>query len=172
MGFVAAVGAGVKDLFEGDAVGVGWLHDACGHCEYCERAMRRATQQRIFGERKFAEYAISTLRLRGGKVLLMPAITQSIRTGAVISSGCHRRHGRTSAGNGSMACSGITIIRGRIGAVEPPIVSRIAVIGNAARRMTMKNDALKRSGERRTHAVADAKSSPHLKPGWPRAPMP
>ena len=36
VGFVAAVGAGVKDLKEGDAVGVGWLHDACGHCEYCE----------------------------------------------------------------------------------------------------------------------------------------
>ena len=55
--------------------------------------------------------------------------------------------------------AGIAIIRGRIGAVEPPIVSRIAVIGNAARRMTMKNNALKRSGERRTHAVADAKAS-------------
>ena len=54
--------------------------------------------------------------------------------------------------------AGIAIIRGRVGAVEPPIVSRVAVIGNAARRMTMKNDALKRSG-RRTHAVADAKAS-------------
>ena len=55
--------------------------------------------------------------------------------------------------------AGIAIIRGRIGAVEPPIVSRIAVIGNAVRRMTMKNNALKRSGKRRTHAVADAKAS-------------
>ena len=56
--------------------------------------------------------------------------------------------------------AGIAIIRGRIGAVEPPIVSRIAVIGNAARRMTMKNDALKRSSERPPRAVADAKASP------------
>lgn len=36
VGFVAAVGAGVTNLKEGDAVGVAWLHDACGHCEYCE----------------------------------------------------------------------------------------------------------------------------------------
>ena len=34
-GHVAAVGAGVTHLREGDAVGVPWLHDACGQCEYC-----------------------------------------------------------------------------------------------------------------------------------------
>lgn len=34
-GHVAAVGAGVAHLREGDAVGVPWLHDACGRCEYC-----------------------------------------------------------------------------------------------------------------------------------------
>ena len=34
-GLVAALGADVKHLKEGDAVGVAWLHDACGHCEYC-----------------------------------------------------------------------------------------------------------------------------------------
>lgn len=34
-GLVAALGAGVKDLKEGDAVGVPWLHDACGCCEHC-----------------------------------------------------------------------------------------------------------------------------------------
>jgi propanol-preferring alcohol dehydrogenase len=35
-GVVAALGAGVTGLKEGDPVGVAWLHDACGHCEYCE----------------------------------------------------------------------------------------------------------------------------------------
>jgi propanol-preferring alcohol dehydrogenase len=35
-GVVAALGAGVTTLKEGDAVGVAWLHDACQHCEYCE----------------------------------------------------------------------------------------------------------------------------------------
>jgi len=36
VGYVAAVGSGVRGFVEGDAVGVPWLHDACGHCEYCE----------------------------------------------------------------------------------------------------------------------------------------
>jgi propanol-preferring alcohol dehydrogenase len=35
VGFVAAVGAGVKHLKEGDRVGVPWLYTACGHCEHC-----------------------------------------------------------------------------------------------------------------------------------------
>src|SRR5208337_2720209 len=34
-GIVAAVGPGVKDLKEGDPVGIAWLHDACGCCEHC-----------------------------------------------------------------------------------------------------------------------------------------
>jgi len=35
VGHVAAVGAGVISLSEGDRVGVPWLHSACGECEYC-----------------------------------------------------------------------------------------------------------------------------------------
>lgn len=35
VGVVAALGPGVTRLKEGDAVGVPWLHDACGHCEHC-----------------------------------------------------------------------------------------------------------------------------------------
>jgi propanol-preferring alcohol dehydrogenase len=35
VGYVAAVGAGVTHLKEGDRVGVPWLHTACGHCEHC-----------------------------------------------------------------------------------------------------------------------------------------
>jgi propanol-preferring alcohol dehydrogenase len=35
VGRVAAVGAGVKGIREGDRVGVPWLHTACGHCEHC-----------------------------------------------------------------------------------------------------------------------------------------
>lgn len=34
-GIVASVGAGVRDLKEGDPVGIAWLHDACGCCEHC-----------------------------------------------------------------------------------------------------------------------------------------
>lgn len=35
VGFVAALGRGVKGIKEGDRVGVPWLHTACGHCEHC-----------------------------------------------------------------------------------------------------------------------------------------
>ena len=35
VGIVAALGAGVRGLKEGDPVGVPWLHDACGCCEHC-----------------------------------------------------------------------------------------------------------------------------------------
>ena len=34
-GIVAALGAGVTRLSEGDRVGVPWLHRACGSCEFC-----------------------------------------------------------------------------------------------------------------------------------------
>jgi alcohol dehydrogenase, propanol-preferring len=35
VGYVAAIGVGVKNVKEGDRVGVPWLHTACGHCEHC-----------------------------------------------------------------------------------------------------------------------------------------
>ena len=35
VGRVAAVGEDVSLVSIGDPVGVPWLHDACGHCEYC-----------------------------------------------------------------------------------------------------------------------------------------
>ena len=35
VGYVTAIGSGVVGFREGDPVGVAWLHDACGGCEYC-----------------------------------------------------------------------------------------------------------------------------------------
>ena len=35
VGFVSAVGQGVRHIKEGDRVGVPWLHTACGHCVHC-----------------------------------------------------------------------------------------------------------------------------------------
>ena len=35
VGHVFAAGAGVKQVKEGDRVGVPWLYSACGHCRHC-----------------------------------------------------------------------------------------------------------------------------------------
>lgn len=35
VGYVAAIGAGVQSVKEGDRVGVPWLFTACGHCKNC-----------------------------------------------------------------------------------------------------------------------------------------
>jgi propanol-preferring alcohol dehydrogenase len=65
-GIVAAVGAGVTDLKEGDAVGIAWLHDACGGCEHCISGWETlCAQQHNSGysvNGSFAEYAIGAAR--------------------------------------------------------------------------------------------------------------
>lgn len=63
-GIVAAVGEGVKNVKEGDAVGIAWLHDACGGCEYCITGWETLCEhQRNSGysvNGTFAEYAIGS----------------------------------------------------------------------------------------------------------------
>lgn len=63
VGHVAALGEGVEGLKEGDAVGIPWLHDACGRCEYCETGWETlCEQQRNSGysvHGTYAEYAIA-----------------------------------------------------------------------------------------------------------------
>jgi len=63
-GIVAAVGAGVKDLKEGDPVGIAWLHDACGACEYCitgwETLCESQHDSGYSVNGSFAEYAIGS----------------------------------------------------------------------------------------------------------------
>lgn len=61
-GIVAALGPGVSGLKEGDAVGIAWLHDACGACEHCAGGWETLCEQQhnsgysVNGS--FAEYAI------------------------------------------------------------------------------------------------------------------
>lgn len=61
-GIVAAVGAGVTHLKEGDPVGIAWLHDACGGCEFCTTGWETLCESQhdsgysVNGT--FAEYAI------------------------------------------------------------------------------------------------------------------
>jgi propanol-preferring alcohol dehydrogenase len=63
-GIVAALGGGVKGLKEGDAVGIAWLHDACGSCEHCITGWETlCTSQRCSGysvNGSFAEYALGS----------------------------------------------------------------------------------------------------------------
>lgn len=61
-GIVAALGPGVTHLKEGDPVGIAWLHDACGQCEYCVTGWETLCEhQHMSGytvDGSFAEYAI------------------------------------------------------------------------------------------------------------------
>lgn len=61
-GVVAALGRGVTGLKEGDPVGLAWLHDACGSCEYCTTGWETLCgAQHNSGynvDGSFAEYAI------------------------------------------------------------------------------------------------------------------
>lgn len=64
VGTVAAVGPGVDDFKVGDAVSIAWLHDACGHCEYClsawETLCPKQHQSGYSVNGGFAEYAIGS----------------------------------------------------------------------------------------------------------------
>ena len=63
-GIVAGVGANVTGLKEGDPVGLAWLHDACGMCEYCRTGWdslclaQHNSGYSVNGS--FAEYAIGS----------------------------------------------------------------------------------------------------------------
>lgn len=61
-GIVAALGPGVTGLKEGDAVGVAWLHDACGRCEHCITGWETLCESQHnsgYGvDGSFAEYAV------------------------------------------------------------------------------------------------------------------
>lgn len=63
-GIVAAVGPGVNNLKEGDPVGIAWLHDACGDCEYCvggwETLCESQHDSGYSVNGTFAEYAIGS----------------------------------------------------------------------------------------------------------------
>ena len=63
-GIVAAVGREVTHLKDGDPVGLAWLHDSCGWCEYCRTGWdalclaQRNSGYTVNGS--FAEYAIGS----------------------------------------------------------------------------------------------------------------
>ncbi|MUV14538.1 alcohol dehydrogenase AdhP [Noviluteimonas gilva] len=62
VGTVAAVGAGVSHVKEGDRVGIPWLHSACGYCEHClggwETLCERQQNTGYSVNGSFAQYAL------------------------------------------------------------------------------------------------------------------
>jgi propanol-preferring alcohol dehydrogenase len=60
VGRVAAVGAGVTDFRVGDRVGVPWLHQTCGACDYCRRGQENLCEAARFtgytADGGYAEY--------------------------------------------------------------------------------------------------------------------
>ena len=66
VGTVCALGAGVRDLHEGDRVGIAWLQGTCGTCEFCASGREnlclaaRFTGYHVDGG--YAEYAVVPAR--------------------------------------------------------------------------------------------------------------
>ncbi|MES3028368.1 MAG: alcohol dehydrogenase AdhP [Pseudomonadota bacterium] len=87
VGHVAAVGAGVTDVKEGDAVGVPWLYDACRACEYCETGWetlcerQRNTGYSVNGA--YAEYVLASAPFVGH----LPAGTDFVAMAPILCAG-------------------------------------------------------------------------------------
>ncbi len=87
IGRVAAVGAGVKSVKEGDRVGVPWLYSACGHCEHCLSAWETVCGEAQFGgytkDGGFAEYILADPNY----VARIPAGLSAIDAASIICAG-------------------------------------------------------------------------------------
>lgn len=66
IGYVFAVGPGVKNVKEGDIVGVPWLFSACGYCEFCYTGWETLCESQQNGgysvDGGYAEYVIADAR--------------------------------------------------------------------------------------------------------------
>jgi len=66
VGTVAALGAGVDGLSEGDRVGVPWLGHSCGQCRYCRRGKENLCDRARFTgyhlDGGYADYALADRR--------------------------------------------------------------------------------------------------------------
>lgn len=75
-GEIAAVGAGVTRLREGDRVGIPWLYSACGHCHYCMSGCETLCPNQLNAgysvNGSFAEYCIANPEYLGRIPKLLP----------------------------------------------------------------------------------------------------
>jgi propanol-preferring alcohol dehydrogenase len=87
VGVVAAIGADVTGFKEGDAVGVPWLHDACGECEYCitgwETLCRAQHNTGYSVDGTYAEYVIARAAYAGR----LPAKTNFVEIAPILCAG-------------------------------------------------------------------------------------
>lgn len=62
VGTIVRAGSSVKNVKEGDRVGLPWLHQACGYCEWCLSGWETLCPKAVFGgysaNGSFAEYEI------------------------------------------------------------------------------------------------------------------
>jgi propanol-preferring alcohol dehydrogenase len=63
IGYVAATGKNVKNIKDGDIVGVPWLYSACGHCEHCITGWETLCERQVNGgysvDGSYAEYVLA-----------------------------------------------------------------------------------------------------------------
>ncbi|QEM10664.1 alcohol dehydrogenase AdhP [Mucilaginibacter rubeus] len=87
IGYVAALGANVKNLKEGDIVGVPWLFSACGCCEYCFTGWETLCESQKNGgysvDGGYAEYVVADARY----VARFPANINFLEVAPVICAG-------------------------------------------------------------------------------------
>ena len=87
IGYVAALGPDVRNVKEGDIVGVPWLYSACGCCEYCITGWETLCEQQQNGgysvDGGYAEYVIADARY----VAHFPANIDFIQMAPIICAG-------------------------------------------------------------------------------------
>lgn len=87
VGHVVALGPGVTELREGDAVGVPWLHDACRACEYCETGWETLCERQhntgYAVDGAYAEYVVANAPFAGR----LPAQTDFVAMAPILCAG-------------------------------------------------------------------------------------
>lgn len=87
VGYVVAVGEGVNNVKEGDAVGVPWLYSACGCCDHCITGWETLCESQQNGgysvDGGFAEYVIADARYVGH----LPANTNFLEMAPILCAG-------------------------------------------------------------------------------------
>ncbi|WP_260852692.1 zinc-dependent alcohol dehydrogenase [Flavobacterium anhuiense] len=87
VGYVAAVGQDVKNVKEGDAVGVPWLYSACGGCDHCITGWETLCESQQNGgysvDGGFAEFVIADARYVG----ILPSNVNFIEMAPILCAG-------------------------------------------------------------------------------------